>query len=154
MMTASFTLWFPMVPEKITPSWHPLHQMQVISDLFRPMPSHSSNKHIHGLRGLIYLNSKTTGHRSQESIRNLILTRQHKQGKLLRNSSMIGMIFLPYLMMRWAWDQNQYKGHGQVDHHPTVLDSILITNIPYTVIIQKRRLVTVGVQLPASAIVT
>ena len=32
----------------------------------------------------------------------LILTRQHMQGKLLRNSSMIGMIFLPYLMMRRA----------------------------------------------------
>jgi hypothetical protein len=51
-------------------------------------------------------------------------------------------------------NQNQYKGHGQVDHHPTVLDSILIITIPYTVIIQKRRLATVGVQLPSSVIVT
>ena len=41
-----------------------------------------------------------------------------------------------------------------MDHHPTTLDSILITNIPYTVIIQKRRLATVGVQLPSSVIVT
>ena len=30
----------------------------------------------------------------------LVLTRQHMQGNLLRNSSMIGMIFLHYLMMR------------------------------------------------------
>ena len=41
-----------------------------------------------------------------------------------------------------------------MDHHPTVLDSILITTIPYTVIIQKRRLATVGVQLSSSVIVT
>ena len=41
-----------------------------------------------------------------------------------------------------------------MDHHLTALDSILTTNIPYTVIIQKGRLVIVGVQPPSSVIVT
>ena len=62
--------------------------------------------------------------------------------------------FPPYLMMTRVWDQKWYKGHGQVDHHPITLDSILITKIPYTIIIQKQRLATVGVQLPSSVIVT
>jgi hypothetical protein len=72
---------------------------------------------------------------------------------LLRNSFRIGMIFLPYLMMRRVEDQNQHKGHGQVDYRPTTLDTSILTNISYTVIILKRRLVTVEVHPPSSVIV-